>query len=151
MSCNIRAYKGSAQSFCSIFSWSELIRQYWRTCCSGEGRGNTETLSKLFANHKAPGQLTNYSTFSFSEGGPSSNPELNEPFVPGWGERYCNNVNDVKTYATVISPCSPRRLPTEAKQGWAGQYLDGRPPGKTPVRGVSKASRECSPCGLCGS
>ncbi len=22
-------------------------------------------------------------------------------------------------------------LPTEAKQGWAGQYLDGRPPGKT--------------------
>ncbi len=23
------------------------------------------------------------------------------------------------------------RLPTEVKQGWAGQYLDGRPPGKT--------------------
>ncbi len=23
------------------------------------------------------------------------------------------------------------RLPTEFKQGWAGQYLDGRPPGKT--------------------
>ncbi len=31
-------------------------------------------------------------------------------------------------------PCHPAaqdRLPTEAKQGWAGQYLDGRPPGKT--------------------
>ncbi len=26
---------------------------------------------------------------------------------------------------------SQDRLPTEAKQGWAGQYLDGRPPGKT--------------------
>ncbi len=23
------------------------------------------------------------------------------------------------------------QLPTEAKQGWAGQYLDGTPPGKT--------------------
>ncbi len=22
-------------------------------------------------------------------------------------------------------------LPTKAKQGWVGQYLDGRPPGKT--------------------
>ncbi len=22
-------------------------------------------------------------------------------------------------------------LPTKSKQGWAGQYLDGRPPGKT--------------------
>ncbi len=31
--------------------------------------------SKLFANHNALGQLTNHNTFSFSEGGPSSNPE----------------------------------------------------------------------------
>ncbi len=30
-------------------------------------------------------------------------------------------------YITAIS----HWLPTEAKQGWAGQYLDGRPPGKT--------------------
>ncbi len=28
-------------------------------------------------------------------------------------------------------PAAEDRLPTEAKQGWAGQYLDGRPPGKT--------------------
>ncbi len=32
--------------------------------------------------------------------------------------------------ATAISPCSPRPSPTEAKQGWAGQYLDGRLLGK---------------------
>ncbi len=31
----------------------------------------------------------------------------------------------------AISPCSPRPLPTEAKQGWAGQYLDERPLVKT--------------------
>ncbi len=28
-------------------------------------------------------------------------------------------------------PVAQDWLPTEAKQGWAGQYLDGRPPGKT--------------------
>ncbi len=28
-------------------------------------------------------------------------------------------------------PAAQDRLPTEAKQGWAGQYLDERPPGKT--------------------
>ncbi len=32
---------------------------------------------------------------------------------------------------TAMSPCSPRPLPTETKQGWAGQYLDGRPLVKT--------------------
>ncbi len=49
----------------------------------GEG-GSTETPSKLFANHNALGQLTNHNTFSFLEGGPSSNPELFESFVrPG--------------------------------------------------------------------
>ncbi len=74
MSCNIRACKGSAQS------------------SFGKGRGSTETASKLFANHNALGQLTNHNTFNFSEGRPSSNPELIEPFVPGWGERHCNNV-----------------------------------------------------------
>ncbi len=43
-------------------------RQYW---------GNTEMrASKVFANHNALGQLTNHNTFCFSEGGPSSNPEL---------------------------------------------------------------------------
>ncbi len=28
-------------------------------------------------------------------------------------------------------PAAQDWFPTEAKQGWAGQYLDGRPPGKT--------------------
>ncbi len=28
-------------------------------------------------------------------------------------------------------PAAQDWSPTEAKQGWAGQYLDGRPPGKT--------------------
>ncbi len=28
-------------------------------------------------------------------------------------------------------PAAQDRLPTEAKQGWAGQYLDERPPGNT--------------------
>ncbi len=49
--------------------------------------------SKLFANHNTLGQLTNHNTFRFSECRPSSNPELIESFVSGWGERYCNNVN----------------------------------------------------------
>ncbi len=34
----------------------------------------------------------------------------------------------------LMQPCHPAAqdwLPTEAKQGWAGQYLDGRPSGKT--------------------
>ncbi len=107
MSCNIRACKGSARSSCSIFSGAELIWQYWRTCCSGKGRGSTETPSKLFTNHNALGQLTNHNTFRFSEGGPSSNPELIEPFVPGWGERCCNNVNYVKNNV-IFKPLSMR-------------------------------------------
>lgn len=36
------------------------------TCCFGKERGSTETLSKLFANHNALGQLTNHITFLFS-------------------------------------------------------------------------------------
>ncbi len=28
-------------------------------------------------------------------------------------------------------PVAQDHFPTEAKQGWAGQYLDGRPAGKT--------------------
>ncbi len=76
-------------------------------CCFGKRRGSTETLSKLFANHNALGQLTNHNTFHFSEGGPSSNPEPIEPFVPGCGERYCNNVNYVKNNA-IFEPPSMR-------------------------------------------
>ncbi len=58
--------------------------------------------SKLFANNNALRQQTNHNTFRFSEGGPSSNPELIEPFVPGWGERYCNNVNYVKNNVNYV-------------------------------------------------
>ncbi len=75
--------------------------------CFGKGRGSTETPSKLFANHNALGQLTNHNTFRLSEGGPSSNPELIEPFVSGWGERYCTNVNYLKNNA-IFEPSSMR-------------------------------------------
>ncbi len=108
------------QRFCVILLFnilgSELIWQYWRTCCSGKGRGSTETLSKLFANHNALGQLTNHNTFRFSEGGPSSNPELIEPFVPGWGERYCNNVNYVKNNELNNAPSMRACSSTSPKQ-----------------------------------
>ncbi len=66
-------------------------------------RGGAVTPSKLFTNHNALGQLTNHNTFRFSEGGPSSNLERIEPFVPGWGERYCNNVNYVKSNAIFLN------------------------------------------------
>ncbi len=85
-------------------------------CCFGKGRGSTEMPSKLFANHNALGQLTNHNTFSFSEGGPSSNPELIEPFVPGWGERYCNNVNYVQNYAIFEPPSMRACSSTPPKQ-----------------------------------
>ncbi len=52
--------------------------------CFGKGRDSTETPSKLFANHNVLGQLTNHNTFSFSEGGPSSNPELIEYYFVFW-------------------------------------------------------------------
>ncbi len=76
----------------------------------------TETPFKLFANHNALGQLTNHNTFSFSEGGPSSNPELIELFVPGWGERYCNNVNYVKNNAIFELPSVRACSSTPPKQ-----------------------------------
>ncbi len=72
-----------------------------------QGAGQYWNTSKLFANHNALGQLTNHSTFCFSEGGPSSNPELIESFVSGWGERYCNNLNYVKNNA-IFEPPSMR-------------------------------------------
>ncbi len=104
MSFNICVCKGFTQSSCSIFYGSELTYIYmsmWidMTCRFGKGRGSTETPFKLFANHNALGQLNNHNTFSFSEDRPSSNPELIELFVPGWGESYCNIVNYVKNNA----------------------------------------------------
>ncbi len=70
-------------------------------------RGGAVMPSKLFANYNALGQLTNHNTFHFSEGGPSLNSELIEPFVPGWGERYCNNVNYMKNNV-IFEPPSMR-------------------------------------------
>ncbi len=104
MSCNICACKGSARS--SIFSGSELIWQYYELAALARG-GASETPSKLFSNHNALGQLTNHNTFSFSEGGPSSNLELIELFVSGWRERYCNHVNYVKNNV-IFEPPSMR-------------------------------------------
>ncbi len=105
------------QRFCAILLFNILeIWQYWRTCCFGKGRGSTETPSKLFANHNALGQLTNHNTFCFSEGGPSSNPELIEPFVSGWGERYCNIVNYVKNNAIFEPPSMRACSSTPPKQ-----------------------------------
>ncbi len=111
MACNICVCKGFVRS--SILSGSELIWQFSRTCCIEKGQGSSETLSKLFSNHNALGKLTNHYTFRFSEGGPSTNPELIEPFVPGWGERYCNNVNYVKNIVIfnvlVCSSTNPKQ------------------------------------------
>ncbi len=76
----------------------------------------SKTPSKLFANHNALGQLTNHNTFHFLEGGPSSNPELIEPFVWGWGERYCNNVNYVKNNAIFEPPSMRACSSTPPKQ-----------------------------------
>ncbi len=76
----------------------------------------TNLTSKLFANHNALGQLTNHNTFCFSEGRPSSNPELIEPFVWGWGERYCNNVNYVKNNVIFEPPSMRACSSTPPKQ-----------------------------------
>ncbi len=118
MSCNIRACKGSAWSSCSIFSRSELIWQYWRTCCFGKTNllfwccfHQYWNASKLFANHNAPGKLTNHNTFRSS-----LNPELIEAFVPGWGERYCNNVNYAKNNVIFEPPSMRACSSTSPKQ-----------------------------------
>ncbi len=99
-----------------LVQYSQSLNWYWRTCCSGKGRGSTETPSKLLPNHNALGQLTNHNTFCISEGGPSSNPELIESFVSGWGERYCNNVNNVKNNAIVEPPSMRACSSTPPKQ-----------------------------------
>ncbi len=67
-----------------------------------KGRG-LATPSKLLANHNTLRQLTNHNTFRYSEGGPSSNPELIESFVSGWGERYSNNVNYVRNNVIFLT------------------------------------------------
>ncbi len=76
MSCNMRACKGSAQSSISEYPQDLNLAQI-----------DMAILTNLLL------LLTNHKTFHFSEGGPSSNPELIKHFVSGLGERYCNNVN----------------------------------------------------------
>ncbi len=144
MSCNIRACKGSARS--SIFLRSELIWQYWQTCCFGKGRGSTETPSKLLANHNALGQLTNHNTFHFLEGGPSSNPELIESFVWGWGERYCNNVNYVKNNAIFEPPSMRACSSTPPKQNQDFVKEQNRTPLSITVNARKLCSSSTSSC-----
>ncbi len=99
MSCNIRACKGSVRSSYSNIDELAVL-----------ARGGAVRQSQPL------GQLTNHNTFRFSEGGPSSNPELIEPFVPGWGERYCNNVNYVKNNAFFEPPSMRACSSTPPKQ-----------------------------------
>ncbi len=47
---------------------------------------------------------------------PSSNPELIESFVSGWGERYCNNVNNVINNVIFEPPCMRACSSTPPKQ-----------------------------------
>ncbi len=47
---------------------------------------------------------------------PSSNPELIESFVSGWGERYCNNTNYVKNNAIFEPPSMRACSSTPLKQ-----------------------------------
>ncbi len=97
------------------------------------GGVSTETLSKLFANHNA---------FRFLEGGPSSNPELIELFVPGWGERYCNNENLVKNNA-IFEPPSMRACsstPPKQNQDFVKEH------NRTPLK--SDLLRETSKAGM---
>ncbi len=127
MSCNIRACNGSARSSCSIFSrwvtWysrglnpAQIDMAILTNLLFWQGAGQYWNTSKLFVNHNALDQLTNHNTFHFSEGGPSSNQELMEPFVPGWGERYCNNVNYVKNNAIFEPPSLRACSSTPPKQ-----------------------------------
>ncbi len=108
-------------------------------CCFGKGRGSTETPSKLFANHNTLGQLTNHNTFCFSESSPSSNPELIDSFVPGWGERYCN-VNYVKNNA-IFEPPSMRACssstPPKQNQDFVKEH------NRTPLSSHSKPNMFC--------
>jgi len=54
--------------------------------------------------------------FVFRESGPSSNQELIEQFVSGWGERYCKNVNYVKNNAIFKPPLLRACSSTPPKQ-----------------------------------
>ncbi len=95
-------------------NWHGYNMSMWidMACCFGKWRGSTETPSKLFTNHNALGQLTNHNTFRFSEA--FIKPRTNRAVVPGWGERYCNNVN-VKNNA-IFEPPSMRCSSTPPKQ-----------------------------------
>ncbi len=129
--------------------WHRYNMSMWidMACCFGKGRGSTETPSKLFANHNALGQLTNHNTFSFSEGGPSSNPELIELFVSGWGGRYCNNVNHVKNNA-IFEPPSMRACsstPPKQNQDFVKEH------NRTPLSSISSKAHANYPADIISS
>ncbi len=65
---------------------------------------------------------------NISEGEPSSNPELIEPFVWGWGERYCNNVNYVKNNVIFEPPSMRACSSTPPKQNQDFVKEHNRPP-----------------------
>ncbi len=113
-----------------------------------QGAGQYWNASKLFANHNALGQLTNHNTFRFSEGGLSSNPELIESFVSGWGERNCNNENYVKNNAIFEPPSMRACSSTPPKQNQDFVKEHNRTPLNTSVRpwvfGIYFRQKNCS-------
>ncbi len=128
------------QRFCAILLFN--ILEVWidmamlTNLLFWQGAWQYWNASKLFANHNALGQLTNHNTFHFSEGGPSSNPELIEPFVWGWGERYCNIVNYVKNN-TIFEPPSMRACsstPPKQNQDFVKEH------NRTPLRDANLVS-----------
>ncbi len=103
MSCNIRACKGSAQS-----SSSRGLNWY----------GNIDKLAVLARDRAILKRRLSCLpiTTHFFYGRHSSNPELIEPFVSGWGERYCKNVHYVKNYAIFEPPSMRACSSTPPKQ-----------------------------------
>ncbi len=76
---------------------------WWICCFVSVLTGSTETPSKLFANHNALGQLTNHNTFSFSEGGPSSNLELMKVKWK-WSDMWPSMVTHTRNLCSAINP-----------------------------------------------
>ncbi len=44
---------------------------------------------------------------------------------------YYQDFWEIKIHRQPYHPAAQHQFPIESKQGWVGQYLDGRPPGKT--------------------
>ncbi len=95
-----------------------LHEQGWRFRMAEYGSCHSELwfVYSVTGGNLALYHLINHNTFRFSEGGPSSNPELIKWFVSGWGERYCNNVNYVKNDAIFKPPSMRACSSTPPKQ-----------------------------------